>query len=172
MAILADLRTELRSCVAAGDWDGVVRLVAPLAPAPAESLDEHRRERAHPVDHAEQVDTEHPPPLLERDGPAQPSPAHAGVVAHHVDGAVFGQRRVAQPLDLRRVGHVGRHAERGCARGREAIVDPEITRRGVIDRLATREYDRVLFIHEIAEGCARDVTLELQLEASVIAEAA
>jgi len=57
-------------------------------------------------------------------------------------------------------------------KGREAIVDPEITRRGVIARLVSREYRDVLFIHEIADGAARDVTLELQLEASVMAEAA
>ena len=57
-------------------------------------------------------------------------------------------------------------------RGREAVVDPEITRREVLSRLISREYDDVLFIHEVAEGCARDVTLELQMEASVMMEAA
>lgn len=58
-------------------------------------------------------------------------------------------------------------------KGREAIVDPEITRRGVIDRLITGEYRDVHFIHEVVTGeIPRDVTLELQLEASVIAEAA
>jgi hypothetical protein len=57
-------------------------------------------------------------------------------------------------------------------RGREAIVDPEITRREVIDRIVSGEYRDVVFIHEIADGCAVDVTLELQVEASVIAEAA
>lgn len=52
-------------------------------------------------------------------------------------------------------------------RGREAIVDPEVTRNGVIDRLRSREYDDVLFIHEIADGAVHDVTLELQMTASM-----
>jgi hypothetical protein len=57
-------------------------------------------------------------------------------------------------------------------KGREAIVDPEITRREVVSRLVTGEYRDVHFIHEIVDGAVADVTLELQLEASVIAEAA
>ena len=57
-------------------------------------------------------------------------------------------------------------------RGREAVVNPEFTRRDIIDQLVSGEYHDVLFIHEIADGVASDVTLELQLEASVIAEAA
>jgi hypothetical protein len=57
-------------------------------------------------------------------------------------------------------------------RGLEAVVDPEITRREVIARLISREYDNVRFIHEIADGHVSDVTLELQLEASAMAEAA
>lgn len=58
-------------------------------------------------------------------------------------------------------------------RGREAVVDPEITRREVVSRLISREYADVLFIHEIVTGeIPRDVTLELQLEASVMVEAA
>lgn len=60
------------------------------------------------------------------------------------------------------------YGRRGC----EAIVDPEVTRREVISRLQSGEYDRVRFIHEITDGSASDVTLELQLEASVLAEAA
>ena len=54
----------------------------------------------------------------------------------------------------------------------EAIVDPEVTRREVIARLISREYDNVRFIHEIEGGRVADVTLELQMEASMIAEAA
>jgi hypothetical protein len=57
-------------------------------------------------------------------------------------------------------------------KGREAVVDPEMTRRDVIARLVSREYDNVHFIHEIEDGHVSDVTLELQLEASVMAEAA
>jgi hypothetical protein len=56
--------------------------------------------------------------------------------------------------------------------GLEAIVQPEITRREVISRLVTGEYRDVHFIHEIADGEVSDVTLQLQLEASVIVEAA
>jgi hypothetical protein len=52
--------------------------------------------------------------------------------------------------------------------GCEAVVDPEITRREVVSRLLTREYDNVRFIHEVADGAARDVTLELQMEASMM----
>lgn len=52
-------------------------------------------------------------------------------------------------------------------RAREAVVDPEATRRDVIARLVSGEYDNVLFIHEIADGVT-DVTLELQLAASAL----
>ena len=54
-------------------------------------------------------------------------------------------------------------------RGREAIVDPEVTRRDVVARLVSREYDNVLFIHHVtADAIPQDVTLELQLEASAL----
>ncbi|RZN08492.1 hypothetical protein CWO91_22235 [Bradyrhizobium genosp. SA-3] len=43
-------------------------------------------------------------------------------------------------------------------RGREAVVDPEITRREVISRIASGEYQNVSFIHEIAENSVEDVT--------------
>lgn len=56
-------------------------------------------------------------------------------------------------------------------KGREAIVDPEITRREVIDRIRTREYDRINFIHHIHDGVAEDVTNELLAEAGFYAEA-
>jgi hypothetical protein len=49
--------------------------------------------------------------------------------------------------------------------GQEAVVDPEITRAEVISRLKTREYKDVVFIHEICDGIATDVTLELIGEA-------
>lgn len=48
--------------------------------------------------------------------------------------------------------------------GREAIVDPEITRREVIDRIRTREYDRVHFIHHIHDGVCEDVTNDVLRE--------
>lgn len=51
-------------------------------------------------------------------------------------------------------------------RGREAIVDPEITRDGVIARIRSHEYDAIAFIHfvEVDEngiGRANDVTNDL-----------
>lgn len=57
--------------------------------------------------------------------------------------------------------------------GREAIVDPEITRRGVISRLACGEYRNVSFIHRIMEGeVPQDVTAELTAEAAQVRESA
>jgi len=46
-------------------------------------------------------------------------------------------------------------------RGREAIVDPEITRREVVSRLKSGEYKNVAFIHRIEDGLVEDVTAEL-----------
>ena len=51
-------------------------------------------------------------------------------------------------------------------RGREAVVDPEITRAGVISRLRSGEYGQhINFIHHVDSGCAEDVTNELFDEA-------
>lgn len=58
-------------------------------------------------------------------------------------------------------------------RGREAIVDPEITRREMIARVASGEYKNVLFIHEVrdpgdGEGLiATDITEEVMTEAEL-----
>jgi hypothetical protein len=52
-------------------------------------------------------------------------------------------------------------------RGREAIVDPEITRREVIARVASGEYRNICFIHEIADVAVDDVTEEILAEAAV-----
>jgi len=49
-------------------------------------------------------------------------------------------------------------------RGREAIVDPEITRREVISRVASGEYKNISFIHEIADLAVNDVTAEIMAE--------
>ena len=46
-------------------------------------------------------------------------------------------------------------------RGREAIVDPEITRREVISRVASGEYRNISFIHEIADSAVDDITAEI-----------
>jgi hypothetical protein len=52
-------------------------------------------------------------------------------------------------------------------RGREAIVDPEITRRDVISRVASGEYGNISFIHEIADSSVDDITAEILAEAAV-----
>jgi len=57
-------------------------------------------------------------------------------------------------------------------RGQEAIVDPEMTRRGVIARLVSGEYGHVNFIHHIEDGLVEDVTNELFDEAEILARAA
>jgi hypothetical protein len=54
-------------------------------------------------------------------------------------------------------------------RGREAIVDPEITRREVIARVASGEYKNICFIHEIVDVAVDDVTEEI-LGAAVLPE--
>ena len=52
-------------------------------------------------------------------------------------------------------------------RGREAVVDPEITRREVISRIASGEYQNISFIHEILENAVEDVT-EAMLTAAAL----
>ena len=53
-------------------------------------------------------------------------------------------------------------------RGREAIVDPEITRREVISRIVSGEYKNISFIHEIADCAVDDVTAEILAEAALL----
>jgi hypothetical protein len=52
-------------------------------------------------------------------------------------------------------------------RGREAVVDPEMTRREVVSRVATGEYSNICFIHEIADRTVADVTEDILAEAAV-----
>jgi hypothetical protein len=52
-------------------------------------------------------------------------------------------------------------------RGREAVVDPEITRREVISRIASGEYKNISFIHEIADSAVGDITAEILAEAAL-----
>ena len=52
-------------------------------------------------------------------------------------------------------------------RGREAIVDPEITRREVISRIASGEYRNISFIHEIADCSVEDITADILSEAAL-----
>ena len=52
-------------------------------------------------------------------------------------------------------------------RGREAIVDPEITPREVISRVTSGEYRNISFIHEIADSAVNDVTAEIMAETAL-----
>lgn len=52
-------------------------------------------------------------------------------------------------------------------RGREAIVDPEITRREVVARVVSGEYANISFIHEIAEFSVEDITSDILAEAAL-----
>ena len=52
-------------------------------------------------------------------------------------------------------------------RGREAIVDPEITRREVVSRVASGEYRNISFIHEIIDRSVDDITEEVLAEAAL-----
>jgi hypothetical protein len=52
-------------------------------------------------------------------------------------------------------------------RGREAIVDPELTRRDVVARVASGEYTNISFIHEIAESAVEDITEDVLAEAAL-----
>jgi hypothetical protein len=52
-------------------------------------------------------------------------------------------------------------------RGREAIVDPEITRREVVARVASGEYRNISFIHEIVDFAVEDVTNDILIEAAL-----
>lgn len=52
-------------------------------------------------------------------------------------------------------------------RGREAVVDPEITRREIISRILSGEYRNVSFIHEIADNSVEDVTEAILSEAAL-----
>jgi len=56
--------------------------------------------------------------------------------------------------------------------GLEASIDPEITRREVISRLRSTEYDRVVFIHHIHDGVCEDVTDDVLAEAGALEEVA
>lgn len=51
--------------------------------------------------------------------------------------------------------------------GREAVVDPEVTRAGVIDRIRSGEWKNVSFVHFVHDGLCEDVTEEIVTEADV-----
>ena len=48
--------------------------------------------------------------------------------------------------------------------GREAVVNPEYTRRDIIDLIASGEWSDVLWVHEIEDGTCRDVTQDIATE--------
>jgi hypothetical protein len=50
-------------------------------------------------------------------------------------------------------------------RGREAIVDPEITRREVIARVVSGK--NISFIHEVADSSVEDITADILAEAAL-----
>ena len=52
-------------------------------------------------------------------------------------------------------------------RGREAVVDPEITRREVVSRVASGEYRNISFIHEVIDQSVEDITRDILAEAAV-----
>jgi hypothetical protein len=52
-------------------------------------------------------------------------------------------------------------------RGLEAIVDPAITERDVIERLVSREYQDVVYIHHVHDGMVEDVTESIFAQADV-----
>jgi hypothetical protein len=52
-------------------------------------------------------------------------------------------------------------------RGREAVVDPEMTRRDVVARVASGEYSNISFIHEIDDRSVEDITTDILTEAAV-----
>jgi hypothetical protein len=49
-------------------------------------------------------------------------------------------------------------------RGREAIVDPEITRREVVSRMVSGEYNNIAFVHHIHDGVCENITDEIAME--------
>jgi hypothetical protein len=52
-------------------------------------------------------------------------------------------------------------------RGREAVVDPEMTRRDVVARIASGEYSNVSFVHEIVDKSVEDITADIMSEAAL-----
>ena len=52
-------------------------------------------------------------------------------------------------------------------RGREAVVDPEVTRREVVARIASGEYRNISYIHEIVDQSVDDVTEAILAEAAL-----
>ena len=75
-------------------------------------LDEMRQEVVHAVDHAPQAHVHHPFPVDELLVADEPSPADAGVVAHHVHCAEAVDGGLRQRTHRVGIGDVGDDAER------------------------------------------------------------
>ena len=56
-------------------------------------------------------------------------------------------------------------------RGREAVVDPEITRREVVARIRSGEYSDISFIHQIRDCTCEDITADIMAEAGQMEDA-
>ncbi len=52
-------------------------------------------------------------------------------------------------------------------RGLEAVVDPEMTRRGLVDRIRTGEYKNISFIHHVDGLYVYDCSAEILHDAGV-----
>jgi phosphoglucomutase len=52
-----------------------------------------------------------------------------------------------------------------CAAGREAVVNPDLTRADIVARIKSGEFKQIDFIHHIVDGLAEDVTADLIDEA-------
>lgn len=52
-------------------------------------------------------------------------------------------------------------------RGREAVVDPEITRREVVSRIHSGEYKNISFVHHVHDRECEDITTDIMAEAGV-----
>ena len=74
--------------------------------------DEYRHEESTAVDHAPEIDAEHPLPRRERLVPCrEPAATNARVVAHDVIRAEAFERSGTQRFDRRGIGDVGGHRE-------------------------------------------------------------
>ena len=85
---------------------GCVDDVAAPARVGLRGLQHQRREDAHTMRHAHQVDADHPLPVLQRVFPDQAAGADAGIVEDEVGRAEVRHRRRAQGLDLGRFADV------------------------------------------------------------------
>lgn len=82
-----------------------------------------------------------------------------------IDYGRRGLEAVVQPETTRRIDGNGTV----IAAGHEAVVDPDISRAEVIDRIASGEYRDIAFIHFVSGGSAEDVTGELIDAAQMVA---